>query len=137
MVSFSTLGYGGWIETPHTWVGYLGGLESFVGLFITAMFLVTFSRKWTRGNGYLPPDDALNKDVPAPLELAAWSADLTVANSVSRTIRRGTGSVYKSKNAVHSSNSFTTYSAVTAPVLGHSLQIPVFWPLTSFHTCGV
>ena len=48
VVSFSTLGYGGWIETPHTWVAYLGGLESFVGLFITAMFLVTFSRKWTR-----------------------------------------------------------------------------------------
>ena len=56
-----------------------------------------------RGNGYLPPDDALNKDVPAPLELAAWAVDLAVANSVSRTIRHGTGSVYKSKNAAHSS----------------------------------
>ncbi len=48
LVSFTTLGYGGWIDYPDNWTRYLGGLESFIGLFITAMFLVTFTRKWTR-----------------------------------------------------------------------------------------
>ena len=48
LVSFTTLGYGEWIEHPDSWVRYLGGLESFVGLMITAIFLVTFTRKWTK-----------------------------------------------------------------------------------------
>ena len=48
LVSFTTLGYGGWIDHPDNWLRYLGGVQSFIGLFITAMYLVTFTRKWTR-----------------------------------------------------------------------------------------
>ena len=48
LVSFTTLGYSGWIEHPDNWLRYLGGLEYFVGLFLTATFLVTFTRKWTK-----------------------------------------------------------------------------------------
>lgn len=48
LVSFTTLGYGGWVGHPDSWIRSLGGLESFIGLFITAMFLVTFTRKWTK-----------------------------------------------------------------------------------------
>ena len=48
LVSFTTLGYGGWIDHPNNWLRYLGGLQSFIGLFITAMYLVTFTRKWTK-----------------------------------------------------------------------------------------
>ncbi len=48
LVSFTTLGYGDWIKHPDNWVRYLGGLESFIGLFLTAVFLVTFTRKWTK-----------------------------------------------------------------------------------------
>ena len=48
LVSFTTLGYGGWVNHPGNWLRYLGGLESFIGLFLSAMFLVTFTRKWTK-----------------------------------------------------------------------------------------
>ena len=48
LVSFTTLGYDGWIKHPDNWLRYLGGLESFICLFITAIFLVTFTRKWTK-----------------------------------------------------------------------------------------
>ena len=48
LVSFTTLGYGEWIKHPDNSLRYLGGLESFIGLFLTAIFLVTFTRKWTR-----------------------------------------------------------------------------------------
>ena len=48
LVSFTTLGYGGWVGHPDSWIRSLGSIESFIGLFITAMFLVTFTRKWTR-----------------------------------------------------------------------------------------
>ena len=48
LVSFTTLGYGGWVGHPDSWIRSLGSIESFIGLFITAMFLVTFARKWTR-----------------------------------------------------------------------------------------
>ena len=49
LVSFTTLGYGEWVQRhPVTWLSYLGGIQSFIGLFITALFLVTFTRKWTR-----------------------------------------------------------------------------------------
>ena len=48
LVSFTTLGYGGWIHHPDNWLRYLGGLQSFIGLFLTALFLVTFTRKWTK-----------------------------------------------------------------------------------------
>ena len=48
LVSFTTLGYGGWVDHPSSWARGIGGIESFIGLFITAMFLVTFTRKWSR-----------------------------------------------------------------------------------------
>ena len=48
LVSFTTLGYGGWVEVPGELAGDLGALESFVGLFVTALFLVTFTRRWSR-----------------------------------------------------------------------------------------
>ncbi len=48
LVSFTTLGYGGWVEPPGLVAGDLGAVESFIGLFVTAMFLVTFTRRWTR-----------------------------------------------------------------------------------------
>ena len=48
LVSFTTLGYGEWIKHPDNWLRYLGGLESFIGFFLTATFLVTFTRKWTK-----------------------------------------------------------------------------------------
>ena len=48
LASFTTLGYGDWIKHPGNWLRYLGAVESFIGLFITAMFLVTFTRKWTK-----------------------------------------------------------------------------------------
>ena len=48
LVSFTTLGYGGWVDHPSPWARGIGGIESFIGLFITAMFLVTFTRKWSR-----------------------------------------------------------------------------------------
>ena len=48
LVSFTTLGYGGWGDQPSSWARGISGVESFIGLFITAMFLVTFTRKWSR-----------------------------------------------------------------------------------------
>ncbi len=48
LVSFTTLGYGEWIKHPDNWLRYLGGVQSFIGLFLTALFLVTFTRKWTK-----------------------------------------------------------------------------------------
>ena len=48
LVSFTTLGYGGWVGHSNSLIRSLGGVESFIGLFINAMFLVTFTRKWTR-----------------------------------------------------------------------------------------
>ena len=48
LVSFTTMGYGGWVEAPGPWARHLGAIESFIGLFVTAMFLVTFTRRWTR-----------------------------------------------------------------------------------------
>jgi len=49
-VSFTALGYGPWF-TPtsvHSWVQGVGAAESFIGVFIIALFLVTFTRKMTR-----------------------------------------------------------------------------------------
>jgi len=48
LVSFTTLGYGEWVDPPGLAAGDLGAVESFIGLFVTAMFLVTFTRRWTR-----------------------------------------------------------------------------------------
>ncbi len=48
-VSFTALGYGSWVDiTPQGWVQGLGAAESFVGVFMMALFLVTFVRKMTR-----------------------------------------------------------------------------------------
>lgn len=48
-VSFTALGYGGWVNTPpQDWIKGMGVLESFIGVFIMALFLVTFTRKMTR-----------------------------------------------------------------------------------------
>jgi hypothetical protein len=47
-VSFVALGYGGWVEVTNNWVKGIGVLESFIGVFTMALFLVTFTRKMTR-----------------------------------------------------------------------------------------
>jgi len=48
-VSFTALGYGNWAHTsPSNWVQGLGAFESFLGVFMIALFLVTFVRKMTR-----------------------------------------------------------------------------------------
>jgi len=49
-VSFTALGYGAWINASsvETWVKALGALEAFIGVFMMALFLVTFTRKMTR-----------------------------------------------------------------------------------------
>ena len=47
-VSFTTLGYGGWLETGNDWIKGIGVLESFIGVFTMVLFLVTFIRKMTR-----------------------------------------------------------------------------------------
>jgi len=47
-VSFTALGYGTWAPNPTGWVKGLGAVEAFVGVFMMALFLVTFTRKMTR-----------------------------------------------------------------------------------------
>jgi hypothetical protein len=47
-VSFSALGYGGWVSTPLSWVWGVGVAESFLGVFMMALFITTFTRKMTR-----------------------------------------------------------------------------------------
>jgi len=47
-VSFTALGYGSWAPEPFGWVKGLGAAESFLGVFMMALFLVTFTRKMTR-----------------------------------------------------------------------------------------
>lgn len=48
-VSFPALGYGEWSPEPQGWAGrFLGAAESFMGVFMMALFLVTFTRKMTR-----------------------------------------------------------------------------------------
>lgn len=47
-VSFTALGYGNWAPEPTGWVKGLGAFEAFVGVFMMALLLVTFVRKWTR-----------------------------------------------------------------------------------------
>ena len=47
--SFTALGYGNWAPEPQGWAGrVLGAGESFMGVFMMALFLVTFTRKMTR-----------------------------------------------------------------------------------------
>ncbi len=48
-VSFSALGYGGWVQVPQAdWVQTIGAIESLLGVLMMALLLVTFVRKWTR-----------------------------------------------------------------------------------------
>ncbi len=51
-VSFTSLGYGDWVKVgdiaPVGWTRYLGVVESFLGVFLIALFLVTFTRKTVR-----------------------------------------------------------------------------------------
>jgi len=49
-VSFTDIGYGGWVTTELTnnTMRWLGVFESFIGVFSMALFLVTFTRKMTR-----------------------------------------------------------------------------------------
>jgi hypothetical protein len=48
-VSFTALGYGAWAPVPQGWAGrFLGVGESLLGVFMMALFLVTFTRKMTR-----------------------------------------------------------------------------------------
>jgi len=48
VISFTALGYGNWVGTPQGWVQALGAFQSFSGVFLMALLLVTFFRKWTR-----------------------------------------------------------------------------------------
>jgi len=48
MVSFTALGYGSWVHTTNEWMKGIGALESFMGVFTIALFLVTFTRKMRR-----------------------------------------------------------------------------------------
>ena len=48
-VSFTALGYGAWAPEPQGWAGrFLGVGEALMGVFMMALFLVTFTRKMTR-----------------------------------------------------------------------------------------
>ena len=47
-VSFTALGYGNWVESPAGLARYAGVVESFMGISLIALFLVTFTRKLQR-----------------------------------------------------------------------------------------
>lgn len=47
-ISFSALGYGNWAPQPNGWIKGLGVAETFIGVFMMALFLTTFTRKMTR-----------------------------------------------------------------------------------------
>ncbi|MFC2007535.1 pentapeptide repeat-containing protein [Chloroflexota bacterium] len=46
--SFSALGYGNWAPQPTGWAKGMGAVEAIIGVFMMALLLVTFVRKWTR-----------------------------------------------------------------------------------------
>ena len=46
--SFTALGYGQWAPQPTGWAKGMGAAEAFIGVFMMALFLVTFVRKMTR-----------------------------------------------------------------------------------------
>ena len=48
VVSFVALGYGSWAPQPIGWAKYMGAIEAVLGVFMMALFLVTFTRKMTR-----------------------------------------------------------------------------------------
>ena len=52
-VSFTAIGYGGWVDKnwiniENNWILGLGVVETILGVFMMALFLVTFTRKMTR-----------------------------------------------------------------------------------------
>ncbi|GAI08573.1 unnamed protein product, partial [marine sediment metagenome] len=47
-VSFTALGYGQWAPQPTGWAKVAGAAEAIIGVFMMALLLVTFVRKWTR-----------------------------------------------------------------------------------------
>lgn len=49
-ISFTALGYGLWVSTDsaRSWIQWLGVGEAFLGIFMMALFLITFTRKMTR-----------------------------------------------------------------------------------------
>ena len=47
-VSFTAVGYGAWVKESIGWVKWLGVIETILGVFMMALFLVTFTRKMTR-----------------------------------------------------------------------------------------
>lgn len=50
-VSFTAVGYGAWVSTTGAdlgWPKYLGAAEAIVGVFLMALFLVTFTRQYLR-----------------------------------------------------------------------------------------
>ena len=46
--SFTALGYGKWAPQPIGWAKGMGAAEAVIGVFMMALLLVTFVRKWTR-----------------------------------------------------------------------------------------
>jgi len=46
--SFTALGYGSWAPQPTGWAKGMGAAEAIIGVFMMALLLVTFVRKWTR-----------------------------------------------------------------------------------------
>jgi len=46
--SFTALGYGQWAPQPTGWAKGMGAAEAIIGVFLIALFLVTFTRKMTR-----------------------------------------------------------------------------------------
>jgi hypothetical protein len=47
-MSFTSMGYGSWLEASDALVKGIGAFESFIGVFSIALFLITFVRKMTR-----------------------------------------------------------------------------------------
>ncbi|MBA7506595.1 hypothetical protein ES706_05287 [subsurface metagenome] len=47
-VSFTALGYGRWAPQPEGWAKGMGAAEAIIGVFMMALFLITFVRKMTR-----------------------------------------------------------------------------------------
>lgn len=47
-VSFTAVGYGAWVQEPLSALKYLGAFEAIVGVFLIALFLVTFTRQYLR-----------------------------------------------------------------------------------------
>ncbi len=48
VASFTALGYGNWAPQPIGWAKGMGAAEAVLGVFMMALFLITFTRKMTR-----------------------------------------------------------------------------------------